>query len=147
MANSLSELIREYDVKKYATDAGIQFHEKLRSVSTIDDNIKVDYELKRRIESCDGLLVFFTKKSETEVPMAGMINGVFTSRRIDRLVVDDENKVVRILDYKTDTDKKANREKYVNQLHEYAHLMREIYPEYKIEKYIVWLHDWTLEKL
>ena len=91
--------------------------------------------------------MFFAENTRTEVPIAGIINGNFISRRIDRLSVDDENKIVRILDYKTDIEKESRREKYIVQLNEYEKLMRQIYPEYKIEKYILWLHDWTLEKL
>ena len=147
MANDLSELLNEYDAKKYAENFGIQTHEKLRSVRVLSDCDKVGCELQKHIESCDGLAAFFTQNAQTEVPVAGIINGVFVSRRIDRLIVDDENKTVHILDYKTDVDKTTNREKYIKQLNEYSYLMREIYPKYKIEKYVLWLHDWTLEKL
>ena len=77
------------------------------------------------------MTAFFTENAQTEVPVAGIINGYFVSRRIDRLVVDDEKKVVRILDYKTDVDKTKYREKYIIQLGEYEKLMHQIYPEYK----------------
>ena len=147
MANSLIELLNEYDAKKYATDAGNAMHEKLRSIRMLSDCDKVDSELKKHIESCDSLSMFFAENTRTEVPIAGIINGNFVSRRIDRLSVDDENKIVRILDYKTDIEKESRREKYIAQLNEYEKLMRQIYPEYKIEKYILWLHDWTLERL
>ena len=147
MANSLTELLNEYDAKKYATEAGSVMHEKLRLIRVLSDCDKVDSELKNHIESCDGLSIFFTENIRTEVPIAGTINGIFISRRIDRLVVDDKNKVVRILDYKTDVEKESRHDKYVAQLDEYAKLMRQIYPKYKIEKYILWLHDWVLEKL
>ena len=147
MANSLSELLGEYDAKKYATDAGNAMHEKLRLIRGLDDCVKVDSELKNRIKSVDGLSVFFVENAMTEVPIAGIINGNFVSRRIDRLVIDSDNKIIRILDYKTDIDKTIRREKYVYQLAEYAKLMKQIYPDYKIETFILWLHDWVLEKL
>jgi len=147
MANNLTELLKEYDAKKHATDAGNMMHEKLRVIRRLGDCVKVDPELKRRIESVDGLASFFTEDARTEVPIAGVVNGYFASRRIDRLVVDDKNNVVRILDYKTDVEKESRHDKYVAQLDEYAKLMRQIYPKYKIEKYILWLHDWVLEKL
>ena len=147
MANSLRELLTEFDGKKYATNAGTQMHEKLRLIRVLDDCVKVDSELKNRIKSVDGLPAFFVESAMTEVPIAGIINGNFVSRRIDRLVVDSENKIVCILDYKTDVDKTSRREKYVYQLAEYAKLMKQIYPDYKIETSILWLHDWVLEKL
>ena len=147
MANNLSELLDEYDAKKHAVDTGSAMHEKLRLIRGLSDCDKVDSELKKHIESCVGLSAFFVENARTEVPIAGIINGYFISRRIDRLVVDDENKIVRILDYKTDTEKETRSDKYIAQLGEYEKLMRQIYPKYKIEKYILWLHDWVLEKL
>ena len=147
MANNLKELLAEYDAKKYAVDIGIQIHEKLRRVRVLSECCKVDCELEKRIKSVDGLPAFFTESAKVEVPIAGIVNGFFVSRRIDRLVVDDAKKTVRILDYKTDVDKESRRDKYVTQLSEYAKLMAQIYPKYKIETYILWLHDWTLEKL
>jgi ATP-dependent exoDNAse (exonuclease V) beta subunit len=147
MANSLDELLKENESKKHATNTGNLLHKKLRLIRVLSDCVKVDSELKNHLESCDGLPVFFTESAQTEVPIAGVINGYFVSRRIDRLVVDDENRIVRILDYKTDVDKCSRRDKYCAQLAEYAKLVRQIYPTYKIEKYILWLHDWTLEKL
>ena len=147
MASNLRELLNEFDAQKYATDVGNAMHEKLRRVRVLSECDKVDSELKKRIESCAGVAVFFTENAHVEVPIAGIINGYFVSRRIDRLVIDNENKIVRILDYKTDVDKVTRREKYIAQLSEYEKLMRQIYPKYEIEKYILWLHDWELEKL
>ena len=147
MANSLKELLDDFDAQKYATDAGNVMHEKLRLIRVLSDCDKVDREFKKHIELCDGLSAFFTENARTEVPIAGIINGHFVSRRIDRLMVDDKNKTVRILDYKTDVDKTIRRDKYTIQLNEYEKLMHQIYPKYKIEKYILWLHDWVLEKI
>lgn len=147
MANNLKELLDEFDAQKRAADTGSVIHEKLRHIRILDDCIKVDCELEKHIKSCSGLLVFFVENAQTEVPIAGIINGDFISRRIDRLVVDNKNKVVRILDYKTDVDKTTYREKYIIKLGEYEKLVCQIYPKYKIEKYILWLHDWVLEKI
>jgi ATP-dependent exoDNAse (exonuclease V) beta subunit len=147
MANSLDELLKENESKKHATNTGNLLHKKLRLIRVLSDCVKVDSELKNHLESCDGLPVFFTENAQTEVPVAGIINGHFISRRIDRLLVDDNNKIVRIMDYKTDVDKELRRDKYVAQLGEYAKLLKQIYPKYKIEKYNLWLHDWALEKI
>ena len=63
------------------------------------------------------------------------------------MVVDNDTKNVYILDYKTDIDTEKFRPKYIAQLREYKSLMSQIYPDYKISCYILWLHDWRLEKL
>lgn len=147
MTNKLREFLSEYDAQKHATDVGTQMHEMLRRIRTLDDCDKVDSELKSHLKSVPGLDVFFTESARTEVPIAGIVNGAFVSRRIDRLVIDDEHKVVRVLDYKTDIDKTVYRDKYNYQLSEYIKLIRQIYPDYRIESSILWLHDWTLEKI
>ena len=85
--------------------------------------------------------------AKTEVPIAGKLNGVFISRRIDRLVIDNNGKTIRFLDYKSDTDKNVLRDKYVRQLKEYAELLRSAYPDYKIAGFILWLHDWQLDEV
>lgn len=100
-----------------------------------------------RIHSVPGLDAFFAAGSRCEVPVAGFINGKFISRRIDRMRVDDAQKSVAVLDYKTDTDKSARHGEYVAQLREYAALLRRIYPGYKISAHILWMHDWCMERI
>lgn len=147
MVCNLRELLRDFESQKVATDVGTQMHKKLSLVRVLSDCDKVDSELKKHIESCAGLSMFFTEKAQMEVPIAGELDGDFVSCRVDRFVVDDENKIVHILDYKTDVDRVTRRKKYEDQLEKYARLMRQIYPKYKIKKYILWLHDWTLEEI
>ena len=147
MANTLRELLRDQERQKYATQAGLGMHKKLRSIKEIKDFSKVDYELVKAVESHPELSMFFCKNVKTEVPVAAIINGNFLSRRIDRMVVDNDKKEIYIMDYKTDTDKDVFRPKYVNQVQEYISIMRAIYPNYDIVGYILCLHDWTLEKV
>ena len=143
MADTLREMLTEYDNKKYATDTGSAMHQKMRFVNRLDDADDIIKQIKSRPE----LAIFFTENAQTEVPVAAIINGKFVSRRIDRMIVDDENKIVHILDYKTDTDKDTFHDKYVAQVHEYMSIIGKIYPKYRVYGYILWLHDWTLEKL
>ena len=143
MANMIRELLKEYDTKKHATDAGNAMHKKMRSINVLNDKDKVANHIKSRPE----LAMFFAQNAQTEVPIAAFINGKFVSRRIDRLVVDDKNMVVYIMDYKTDVNKETFRSNYIAQVREYMSIMNKIYPKYKVYGYILWLHDWTLEKL
>ena len=143
MNSPIRKILTEYDNKKYATDAGTAMHKKLRFVNTLND----DSDITKQIKSHPELAMFFNEKARVEVPVAAFINGRFISRRIDRMVVDNKNKAVHIMDYKTDVDTSAFHDKYVAQVHEYMSIMGEIYPEYSVFGYILWLHDWTLEKL
>ena len=63
------------------------------------------------------------------------------------MVIDDTTKTVRVLDYKTDTDTEKFRQKYVAQLKEYIELLKQIYLGYRITGHILWLHNWTLERI
>ncbi len=143
MADTLREMLTEYDNKKYATDAGSTMHKKMRFVNMLDNNDDIVKQIKSRPE----LAIFFAENAQTEVPIAATINGKFVSRRIDRMVVDNDNKTIHILDYKTDVNKDMFRSKYIIQVREYMSIISKIYPQYKVFGYILWLHDWTLEKL
>ena len=92
MADTLREMLTEYDNKKYATDTGSAMHQKMRFVNRLDDADDIIKQIKSRPE----LAIFFTENAQTEVPVAAIINGKFVSRRIDRMIVDDENKIVHM---------------------------------------------------
>ena len=143
MADTLRTLLREYDNKKHATDAGVATHKKMSLVNLKD----ADNDIVQQINSHPELSMFFVSNAQTEVPIAANINGRFVSRRIDRMVVDDDKHVVHILDYKTDVNKSAFHDNYIAQVREYMSIISKIYPKYKVYGYILWLHDWTLEKL
>ena len=127
----LRDIISQMKHTKIATDTGKKMHTKMQGI----------------IISDTALTHFFTPNSKSEVPIAGHINGKFISRRIDRLIIDDTNKTIDILDYKTDTNKTAFIDKYTAQINEYATLLRDIYPNYTIRGYILWLHDFELTKI
>ena len=143
MVDTLRELLTEYDNAQYATGAGTVAHKKMRTVrmSNADD------EIVENIKVHPELVMFFGDNAQTEVPIAATINGKFVSRRIDRMVVDSKNHIVHIMDYKTDVNKNAFRPKYIAQVREYVSIVKQIYPDYKVYGYILWLHDWSLEKL
>ena len=147
MENKLAIFIKTSESEKFATTNGKLMHAKLQHVH-LEPTPTGDPDLIKKImESDPKLQYFFGKNSKTEVPIAGFIKEQFISRRIDRLVIDNANKTVHILDYKTDTDKKTFRNKYIAQLQEYAELLKQIYRGYKISCHILWLHDWTLEQI
>ncbi|MDE6478466.1 MAG: hypothetical protein K2L94_04450 [Alphaproteobacteria bacterium] len=144
----LSELIAQNTHMKFATDAGVRMHALLRMV-TLDDagGDRGDAELVARIRANKNLIPFFGPNSRGEVPIAGIYRGKFISRRIDRMVVDPDARTVWVLDYKTDVDRVARREKYAAQLREYMALLSEFYPDFTVRGFILWIHDWTLESM
>lgn len=144
---TLHNILSAHDSVVFATTHGTQMHARLQNV-VIDGNItRGDSELVEKIQNVPDLLPFFTPNSRVEVPIAGTINNRFISRRIDRMVIDDISKNIDVLDYKTDTDYNVFRDKYISQLREYVTLLRTIYPDYTIGAYILWTHDFSLEKL
>lgn len=147
MNNDLQKFISELESKQFATATGRAIHAKLQKI-TLSPTRTGDPELIAKIESMgDELTSFFGANSKSELPIAGFINGEFLSRRIDRLVVDDATKTVRVLDYKTDINTAKFRDKYIAKMNEYIKLMQKIYPCYKVDGYILWLHNWTLERI
>ena len=147
MANKLNDFIKTVESEKFATTTGRAMHVKLQHVCLGKINTGDPDLIRKIIDSGDELKSFFNDGSKTEVPVAGIINGQFISRRIDRLVVDDKSRIVRIMDYKTDIDTIKFRQKYKTQLKEYTELLKQIYPKYKISGYILWLHNWKLEQI
>ena len=143
----INDFVKTKESEQFATNAGRVIHAKLQNVVVGSNAMHGDADLIEKIINNDELKSFFAENSRPEVPIAGIVDGHFISRRIDRLVVDNNSKTVRILDYKTDTDTEKFRAKYIAQLREYSNLLKQIYPDYKISCYILWLHNWTLERL
>ena len=147
MTNKLNDFIKQNTSTQLATQTGLAAHAKLQFIKLGSSPVG-DPELIQKIERSDNILKsFFSENSETEVPIAGIVHGRFISRRIDRLVIDNTSKTIRILDYKTDTNPDNFREKYFAQIREYIALLKQIYPDYDISGYILWLHNWTLERI
>lgn len=144
---TLYDILKQCEQTRFATDAGTQMHKRLQLVMIDGNETSGDPDLVARISAKTELLPFFCTSAKTEVPIAGTIKGRFVSRRIDRLVVDTPNKTVYVMDYKTDTDKAINHNKYIAQVREYVALLRAIYPDYTIIGYILWTHDFSLEKI
>lgn len=146
MSNKLRLILSESEHKKHATQNGRAAHKKMQFL-TAESIENTDDDFLKKLFANKELNKFFTADSKVEVPIAGYINGRFVSRRIDRLSVDDTNKVVYVLDYKTDTDKTAFHDEYVKQIKEYKKLLRDIKPDYKIYGFILWLNDFSLEEI
>ena len=135
---TIFEILESRRKQKIATGHGTAVHKQLQ-------RSKIDSALMEKIRAA-GAEHFFDEHSRAEVPIAGTINGKFISRRIDRLRTAPDG-VIEFLDYKTDTDKNARRAMYTAQMREYAALLSAAYPGRAVAGNILWLHDWTLEKL
>lgn len=147
MTDNLHNFLSLRKKQKFATDAGTEMHSKMQKI-LIDDTLEIgDNTLIQKIKLKSELLQFFGKNSRVEVPIAGILHKKFASRRIDRLVKNDAEKTIIFLDYKTDSNKVLFRDKYVSQMKEYFELLQKTHPDYSICGFILWLHDFTLEKV
>ncbi len=147
MTNKLRDILNNAVTQKMATTHGTDIHNKLQFVFIDGDNTRGAQDLITQIQARPNLLPFFGPNSRTEVPIAETIDGRVISRRIDRLNIDHNTKTIDILDYKTDINKNTYREKYIAQISEYANILRKIYPDYTIGGFILYIHDWALEKV
>lgn len=147
MTTSLYDFIADQHRAQHATDAGTTMHERLRRVSIDGDASRGDAALISHIIANPNLVEYFAPHAQTEVPIAGTINGKFISRRIDRMITDTAARRIKIMDYKTDIDCTARRAMYKKQLGEYCDLLQKIYPDFVVTAAILWTHDWTLEQI
>ena len=143
----LHNILKTHTQTTHATNAGTQMHARLQSVFINDNASTGDADLITKISAHPEIAKLFAPASQTEVPIAGTINNKFISRRIDRLLIDDTNKTIHILDYKTDVNPAEFRHKYIMQINEYVTLLHQMYPSYTICGYILWTHNFSLEKL
>lgn len=143
----LSDFLAQKSRKSFAVDTGTQTHKKMQKI-VIDNTLDIgDSTLIQQIKLKNNLVPFFKKSAQTEVPIAGTIDGKFISRRIDRMIKDDDKKSIVFLDYKTDVNKNLFREKYTSQMNDYKKLLVKIYPDYSICGIILWLNDFTTEEV
>jgi ATP-dependent helicase/nuclease subunit A len=129
--------------RECATKTGTERHARLQKIN-INDPADA---LGQKIRSMPELIEFFASGARAEVPIAGIINGKFVSRRIDRLTVDHGARTIKFMDYKTDVDPAARRDKYDVQMREYAALLAAAHAGYKIMGYILWTKDWTVQRV
>lgn len=144
---TINKILQDITHAHLATNAGTSMHHKLQQITITPESCSGAPELITRIKNNPLLSQIFSPDSQTEIPIAGTINGHFISRRIDRLLINNTNNTIIILDYKTDTNRNTNHQKYTHQINEYIQLLHAIYPNHKITGYILWTHDFSLEKL
>ena len=147
MTQTLKSFLTGANNKDFATKQGTQMHAILQHVIVDDSGNCGNEDIVKIIKNKPELKRFFTRDAKTEVPIAGYINNVFISRRIDRLLINHDTKTIDFIDYKTDINKEEFIEKYKKQLNEYAELLHSAYPDYKINSHILWLQDWELNKI
>ena len=159
MNKSMAEFLKAREKQGFATGRGTEIHRQLQFLKLDSEyggagltqtGKKSDLgtrspHLQEKIRENLKLAQFWGTDTRPEVPIAGYLNGKFVSRRIDRLKITLE--AVEFLDYKTDADKTIRRDKYAAQMKEYATLLRMAYPNRTIRGYILWTHDWELEKI
>ncbi|MDR0726497.1 MAG: hypothetical protein LBF37_00365 [Rickettsiales bacterium] len=147
MSENLKEFLSVRKKQKFATDVGNDRHAKMQRIVIDSDIEKGDKDLIKKIKLNPHILPYFVRKSRAEVPIAGVINGLLISRRIDRMLIGHENKSIVFIDYKTDLNKNVFRDKYSKQMNEYSQLLQNVYPDYSIQGFILWLQDFTLEQI
>ena len=91
----------------------------------------------------------FSKNSVAEVALMGVVGEHIISGQIDRLVVCDDT--VMIVDYKTNRPAAKRLEDvpqaYIKQMRSYKQLVEEIYPDKKVEAFILWTNTAKIMKL
>ena len=91
----------------------------------------------------------FGKNSRAEVSLMGMVENKMISGQVDRLIVEEDK--VMIVDYKTNRPAASCLEDvpsgYLKQMRAYRKIVENIYPEKKIETYILWTNTSQMMKI
>jgi ATP-dependent helicase/nuclease subunit A len=143
----LNKIMHDIESAEFATAAGTDMHAQMAKIRFQNGDFVGPADIVSKIKTHTELSEIMGPLSRTEVPLAGYVDGVFLSRRVDRLYVNRDTKTVVVLDYKTDANKKKYYEKYRVQLMEYYKLLKEIFPNFNIKCKILWLNDFTLENV
>ena len=143
----LNKIMHDIESAEFATAAGTDMHAQMAKIRFQNGDFVRPADIVSKIKTHTELSEIMGPLSRTEVPLAGYVDSVFLSRRVDRLYVNKDTKTVVVLDYKTDTNKKKYYEKYRVQLMEYYKLLKEIFPDFNIKCKILWLNDFTLENV
>ncbi len=143
--NKINDILKDKKSMSFATSVGTKMHKELQRIIIDDDVVRGNPELIEKIKSNFGFIHWFSKSAKVEAPIAGFINGKFISRRIDRMIINHDNKEIIFIDYKTDINHTEFINKYNKQMAEYANLLKQIHPDYIISGYILWLSDFTAD--
>lgn len=102
-------------------------------------NVLIEQARKLRDEFLSSSFYSLIKNSELSPEKAFLVydNGRIVEGKIDLLAVDED--IVRIIDYKTDSISYPTS--HTNQLKYYMNAIKKIYPDKKIEGYVIYLRD------
>lgn len=126
--------------------AALDFISKQLPEKTTEEHIQIVEEV---FCLCHTYKDLFSQTSKAEVPIIGEVDGKIISAKVDRLVISDDK--VIIVDYKTNRPAaKTLRDVpalYLNQLKTYKILLQKIYPNKKIETYLLWTNTCNMMKV
>ena len=143
--HKLLQYITNVDERDRPEAAEIFLKKELSEFSE-DERKNIIYEV---LELCRAYPDIFVASSMAEVPIIGEIDGKIISAKIDRLVICDDK--VIIVDYKTNRPAAKTKsdvpQLYLNQLDTYKKLLQKIYPDKKIQTFILWTNTCNMMKL
>ncbi len=100
----------------------------------------------------------FDKESLNEVSLSGIIDSklldendekqkIKVSGRIDKIIINSAKKLITIVDYKFSKFKEKPNSNYITQINIYKTIIEQIYPNYKIDSYLLYTIDCKLQKI
>jgi len=128
---NVEEENRDIVLKDFLNKQGSDFDE--------EEKEKIKKEITDLFESSK-FASLFGKNSRAEVSLMGVVENKMISGQVDRLIVEDDR--VLIVDYKTNRPAASNiddvPEGYLKQMQAYKKVVEKIYPEKRVETYILW---------
>ncbi len=125
-----------------------QFLETQATDYSAEDRELIQNEVMNLISNAE-FAPLFSAQSRSEVALMGQVDDCIISGQIDRLVVEADR--VMIVDYKTNRPAaKALKDvpvAYLKQMAAYRELIKKIYPDKKVESYILWTNTAQIMKI
>ena len=147
--------------RAYALKRGTFIHQMIQYLPDIEPNKRKDVAIKLKpedIEIPENLFdIFekedfkhiFSKNSQAEVPIVGVVNGQVISGQIDRLAIYEDD--IYLIDFKSNQYvPKSEKEvpiSYQKQMKTYKDLLKIIFPDKVIHTYLLWTENLTLMEL
>lgn len=114
---------------------------KIKTKFPFIDDFKEFENIVRKMLADKRFYQFFFVKTGTVYQEKEIIDSLGNTKRIDRLIVSEQE--VCIIDYKSSKDEDIN----YNQIKEYINIIKDIYPKQKIKGVLIYLDDLSIEEI
>ena len=107
-------------------------------------NLKAHLEVVEKLLAAPELKpCFYVADAEVQTELE-VVNSLGHTKRLDRLIINEKTKEVRIVDYKSGADVEG---KYQEQVKEYIAILKELHPRYTVKGFLVYMDKLEVQEV